>query len=115
MPTPLLNTAPPMNPQPPPITSVPSPTPTPPPPPGPEPIIDLSLDMDEISSNGDGESDFDPDLLDDLELWFDPTDVDDDDSFLDMVITKPRFDPVRKSNFWLDPIVMHDGPSLDTT
>lgn len=117
MSTPLLNSAPLSNPQPPPPTaSAPLPTPTPPPPAaGPEPITDLLLDMSEMSSNGDADSDFDPDILDDLELWFDPTDVDDDDSFLDMVITKPRFDPIRKSDPWLDPIVMHDGPSLDTT
>jgi hypothetical protein len=28
---------------------------------------------------------------------------------------KPRFNPIRIMNPWFDPIVEHDGPSLDTT
>jgi hypothetical protein len=112
MSAPLLNTAPPMNPQQPLTVSAQLPTPAPPPTAG--PMADLSLDIDmmpDMFSNGGGDFEFGPDSQSDMHLWFDPSAVVDDMGSM----TMPRFDPVRRSNPWFDPIVVHDGPSLDTT
>jgi hypothetical protein len=113
MPTPLLNSVPPMNPQPPPMASAPLPTPALPSPTA-VPMADLSFDMGDMFGNGGGDFDFGPDSLGDMHLWFDPTAVQ-DGAAVDMKKQKPRFNSVRKSNPWFDPIVVHDGPSLDTT
>jgi hypothetical protein len=74
-PTPLLNTAPPMNPQRPPTATAPLPTPAPQPTTG--PMADLSFDMGDMFGNGGGDFDFGPDSLSDMHLWFDPSAVQD--------------------------------------
>jgi len=115
MPAPLLNNAPPMNPQRLPTASAPLPTPTSPvPTAGPAPLADLSFDMGDMFGNIGGDFDFGPDSLSDMHLWFNPSAVDDDMGPM-MGKAKPRFDPIRRLNPWFDPIVVHDGPSLDTT
>lgn len=69
----LLNNAPSMNPQRPPTASAPVPQP---PPPAPVSMSDLPFDMSEMFTNGGGDFDF-PGSLGDMELWFDPSSVQD--------------------------------------
>jgi hypothetical protein len=72
-------------------------------------MADLLVDMDAMFG-----IDFGPDALSDIHLWFDLTAVQ-DGAAIDRKKKMPRFNPVCKSNPWFDPIVVHDGPSLDTT
>jgi hypothetical protein len=101
------STSTPMNPQQSLTASTPLPTLAPTPPvAGLGPMVDLSLDIDDI---------FGPDFPNDMHLWFDPTAFYENCPMPDLGETTPRFDPVRKNNPWFDPIVVHAGPSLDTT
>jgi hypothetical protein len=81
---PLHNNAPPMNPQRPPTANAPMPTPAPPPPPapGPGPMGDLSFDMTDMFGSNGGDFDFGPSSLDNMDLWFESTAV--NDSSIDM-------------------------------